>query len=159
MEKLLSQAYQVFQVEVGLHGNIFFDYSFEGYGDLATHGFLRNMWQLLRLFGARFRICDTFDIPLLWQDDRAVMEANADTGIFSQGELVRINRVCHHKKVHSTGDLIQCNGITVHPIMFLLEEGECYRDFPAQCPTTPDHGLWLVLLGHSQSLGISCVTP
>ncbi len=108
MGKLLSQAYQVFQVEVGLHGNIF-DYFFKDYGDLATYGFFRIMWQFLWLFGARFQICDTFDIPLLQQDDRAVMEVIADTGIFLQGELVRINRVCNHKKVHSIGDLIQCN--------------------------------------------------
>jgi hypothetical protein len=133
-------------VEVSLHGNIF-DYSFEDYGDLATHGFFRNMWQLLWLFGARFRICDTFDIPLLWQDDRAVMEAIADTGIFLQGELVRINRFHHHKKVHSIGNLTQCEGITVHPTMFLREEGESYRVFPAQCPTTPDHSLWLRAIG------------
>jgi hypothetical protein len=44
MRKLLNQAYQVFQVEVGLNGNIF-DYFFENYGDLATHGFFRNMWR------------------------------------------------------------------------------------------------------------------
>jgi hypothetical protein len=55
MGNLLSQAYQVFEVEVGLHGNIF-DYSFEDYGDLATHGIFRNMWQLLRLFGVWFQI-------------------------------------------------------------------------------------------------------
>jgi hypothetical protein len=61
----------------------------------------------------------TFGIPLLWQDDRAVMVAIADTSIFLQGELVRINRVRHHKKVHSIRDLTQCNGITVHHTMFL----------------------------------------
>jgi hypothetical protein len=146
MGKLLSQVYQVFQVEVGLHGNIF-DYSFENYGDLATHGFFRNMWQLLQLVGAQFRKCNTFDILLLWQEDRAAMEAIVDTGIFSQRELVRMNRFCHHKKMHSIGDMTQCNGITVHPTMFLQEEGESYRAFPAQCPTTPDHGLWLCAIG------------
>ncbi len=64
MGKLLNQAYQVFQVEVSLHSDIF-DYSFEDYGDLATHGFFRNMWQLPWLFGVRFGICNTFYIPLL----------------------------------------------------------------------------------------------
>jgi hypothetical protein len=131
MGNFLSQAYQLFQVEVGLHGNIF-DYSFEDYGDLAMYGFFGNMWQLLWLFGAWFRICNTFDILHLWQDDRAVMEAIADTGIFSQGELVQINRFHHHKMFHSIEDLTQCGGITVHPTMFLQEEGESYRDyFPA----------------------------
>ena len=49
MGKLLNQAYQVFQVEVGLNGNLF-DYSFEVYGNFATHGFFQNLWQLIRLF-------------------------------------------------------------------------------------------------------------
>jgi hypothetical protein len=31
--------------------------------------------------------------------------------------------------------------------MFLREEGESYRDFPAQRPTTRDHGLWLHAIG------------
>ncbi len=75
------------------------------------------------------------------------MEVMADTGIFLQGELVRINRVHHHKKVHSIGDLTQCNGIMVHPTMFLQEKGESYRDFPAQHPTTPEYGLWLCAIG------------
>ena len=71
MGKLLNQVYQVFQVEVGLNGNIF-DYSFEDYGDLATHGFFRNLWQLIRLYGVKFRIHATFDIPLLWEDNRSL---------------------------------------------------------------------------------------
>ncbi len=51
--KLLNQAYQVFQVEVGLHGNIF-DYFVEDCSNLATHGFFQNMWQLLKLFSVPF---------------------------------------------------------------------------------------------------------
>jgi hypothetical protein len=121
--KLLHHAYQIFQVKVGLHGNIF-DYSFDDYGDLATHGFFRNMWQLLRMFGVKFRIHDTFDIPLLRKDDHTIMDSVADTGMFSKSELVRLNRFQHHKKVHSIGDLTQCNGLTVDPVMFLWEKGE-----------------------------------
>ena len=104
MGKLLNQAYQVFQVEVGLNGNLF-DYSFEVYGNFATHGFFQNLWQLIRLFVSRFPIHDTFDIPLLCKDDRTIMELVADTGIFSRGELIRLNRYWHHKKAHSMGDL------------------------------------------------------
>ncbi len=36
-------SYQIYRVEVGLHGNIF-NYSFDDYGNLATHGFIQNMW-------------------------------------------------------------------------------------------------------------------
>jgi hypothetical protein len=44
--RMLLQAYQVFQVEVRLGGNIF-SQSFISFGRLATHGFIRNLWELL----------------------------------------------------------------------------------------------------------------
>ena len=142
MGKLFNQAYQVFQVEVGLNGNIF-DYSFKNYGDLATHGFFHNLWQLIRLYGVKFRIHATFDIPLLWEDDKTIMDLVTDTDIFSRGELVRLNRYRHYKKVHSLEDLTQCNGITVGPVMYSRDEGVSYRKFPTQRPTTADNGIWL----------------
>jgi hypothetical protein len=141
MGKRMNQDYQVFQVEAGLHCSIF-DYSFEDCGDLATHGFIWKMWQLLRLFGVQFRIHVTFDIPLFWQDDRTV-ESVAGTAILSRGDLVRMNRVRHHKKVQSIGDLTQFDRIRVDLVMFLREEGESYRGFHTQWPTAPNHGLWL----------------
>jgi hypothetical protein len=144
--KLLHHAYQIFQVKVGLHGNIF-DYSFDNYGDLATHGFFQNMWQLPRMFGVKFRIHDTFDIPLLCKDNHTIMDLVADTGIFSKSELVRLNRFQHHKKVYSIEDLTQCNGLKVDPVMFLREEGESMQDFSNQRPTAADHRLWLRAIG------------
>jgi hypothetical protein len=48
--RMLHQAYQVIQVEVSLGGNIFFR-SFEAFGRLATHGFFRNLWELLYRYG------------------------------------------------------------------------------------------------------------
>jgi hypothetical protein len=53
---------------------------------------------ILRLFGVRFRIHDTIDFPLLWEDDRTIIKLVADTSIFSWGELVRFNRYRHYKK-------------------------------------------------------------
>jgi hypothetical protein len=86
MGKLLHHSYQILQVEVGLHGNIF-DYSFDNYGTLATHGFFQNTWQLLRMFEVNFRIQNTFNIPLLCKDDCTIMDSVADTGIFSKVNL------------------------------------------------------------------------
>ena len=42
MGKMLMQAYQVFQMEVGLGGNIF-QKPFKALGHLATHGFFQNL--------------------------------------------------------------------------------------------------------------------
>ena len=52
---MLHQAYQAFQMEVGLGGNIFFR-SFVVFGQLATHGFFCNLWELLHWYGIVFRI-------------------------------------------------------------------------------------------------------
>jgi hypothetical protein len=46
---MLHQAYQVFQVEVGLGGNIF-SRSFISFGRLTTHGFFQNLWELLHTY-------------------------------------------------------------------------------------------------------------
>jgi hypothetical protein len=48
--RMLRQAYQVFQVEVGLGRNIF-SQSFLSFGRLATHGFFCNLWELLHRYG------------------------------------------------------------------------------------------------------------
>ena len=61
MGKMLMQAYQVFQMEVGLGGNIF-QKPFKALGHLATHGFFQNLWELLDLFGVFLRIHKRFDI-------------------------------------------------------------------------------------------------
>jgi hypothetical protein len=46
---MLNQAHQVFQVEVGLGGNIF-SQSFEAFGQFGTHGFFKNLWELLHRY-------------------------------------------------------------------------------------------------------------
>jgi hypothetical protein len=102
------------------------------------------MWQLLRMFGVKFRICDTFNIPLLCKDDRTIMDLVADTGIFSKSELARFKRFWPHKKVHSIGDLTQCDRIMVDPSHVPLES---IWDFPNQRPTAADHRLWLRAIG------------
>ncbi len=47
--RMLHQVFQVFQVEVGLGGNIF-SRSFISFGRLATHGFFQNLWELLHRY-------------------------------------------------------------------------------------------------------------
>jgi hypothetical protein len=74
MGNMLMQAYQVFQTEVGLGGNIFRK-PFRSLGHLATHGFFQNLWELLDLFGVSLRIHNIFNIPLLRVDDRMIMDA------------------------------------------------------------------------------------
>jgi hypothetical protein len=62
--RMLHQAYQVFQVKVGLGGNIF-SRSFISFGRLATHGFFCYLWELLHRYGVMFCLHSNYDIPLL----------------------------------------------------------------------------------------------
>ena len=114
--RMLHQAYQLFQVEVGLGGNIFAR-SFEVFGRLATHGFFRNLWELLHRYGVLFRLHANFDIPLLRSNNCTLMDAVHDTGIFTGCEVETINRYHHYKGVHCVGDMVCSNGLTIDPSM------------------------------------------
>jgi hypothetical protein len=88
--QLLAQAYGVFQIEVGLGGNIF-GQNFKKHGGLSTHGWFKNLWELLHLYSITMRINADFDIPLLRGKDRMIMDAVIETDIFSTKEIDQIN--------------------------------------------------------------------
>ena len=93
---MLAAAYLVFQNEVGIGSKVLL-WSFEKYGTLATHGFFRNLWQLLSKYSVSLRLPRDSSISVLRVNDRPQREAVVDTGIFSSAELVAINRFRHHK--------------------------------------------------------------
>ncbi len=140
--RMLHQAHQVFQVEVGLGGNIF-SQSFVAFGKFATHGFFRNLWELLHRYGVEFCVNSDFDILLLHEHDRTLMDAFHNTGIFDRHEQETHNRYWHYKGVHSIGDMLCSDSLTFYLIMLNKEAGQISRDFPLQFSTGPDHKLWL----------------
>jgi hypothetical protein len=79
-------------MEVGLGGNIF-GKCFKSLGHLASHGFFRNLWELAWMYKTVLRIHEKYDIPLLQSNDRMIMDAVYNTGIFTSKELGQINRV------------------------------------------------------------------
>ena len=116
---MLALAYLVFQNEVGIGGEVLLR-SFKKYGNLATHGFFWNLWQLLSRYVVSLRLPQDSLISMLHVNDRPLMEVLADTGIFSSAELVAINRFCHHKRVHLIGGMVCCNGLTIKPLMLTM---------------------------------------
>ena len=155
---MLAAAYLVFQNEVGIGGRILL-WSFEKYGALATHGFFRNQWQLLSKYGVSLRLPRDSSISVLCINDRPLMEAVADTSIFSSAELVAINRFCHHKRVHSIGDMVCYGGLTIKPLMFTMTKGRSSLEFPCQRPTRAQLNLWKRAVGSITILGIRLWTP
>jgi hypothetical protein len=87
------------------------------------------------------------------------MEAVADTSIFSSVGLVAINRFRHHKQVHSIGDMVCCNGLTIKPLMFTMTKGRSSLEFPRQRPTQAQLNLWKHTMGSIMISGIRLRTP
>ena len=155
---MLAAACLVFQNEVGIGGKVFL-WPFEKYGALATYGFFWNLWQLLSKYGASLRLPRDSSISMLRIDDRPLMEAVVDTSIFSTAELVAINWFRHHKRVHSIGDMVCCNGLTIKPSMFTMPEGRSSLEFSCQRPTRAQLNLWKRVVGSITISGIRLWTP
>ncbi len=101
---MLHQVYQVFQVEVGLGGNILVFQSFISFGRLTTHGFFQNLWELLHRYGVVFHLHYDFDILLLREQDRTLMDSVHNTGIFERQEQETLN---------GTGTLKGCTALGI----------------------------------------------
>ena len=124
--------------------------SFQG---LATHGFFRNLWELLECYGILFHLHADFDIPLLQERDRTLMDAVCETGIFTKHEIISINCSRHYKGVHSIGDMTYRDGLSMDPTMYTRRSGTSDRDFPLQHPTGSDHNTWLKAIGSLTQAG------
>jgi hypothetical protein len=147
MGQMLKQAYQSFQLDVGLGGNIF-DHSFEKLGKISsTYGWFCNLWELLQMFNVTLRISKEYDIPLLRVHDRMMMDAIIDTDIFTTTELIQIQRVRQYKKVSSVADIVLCDGMTIDPEMLNATPGVSCRDFAIQRPARADFKVWKRAIG------------
>ena len=138
---MLKQSYEVFQVESGLGGNIF-KRSFKDFGVLATHGFFRDLWQLCDRYDVSFRIHERFDIPLLREGSRTIMDLICDQGIWTTQELDILNRVRKFLGVHDSGDIVECDGMTVKPSILARVHSGSNRRFPVEKPISSDFRLW-----------------
>ncbi len=63
------------------------------------------------------------------------METIYNTGTFTTLEIVEINIFYHWKKVHSIGDLVLCDSLTIKLTMTTRQEGSSSREFPLQQPS------------------------
>lgn len=139
---MLKQAYEVFQVESGLGGDIF-RRSFRDFGVLATHGFFRDLWQLCDRYDVTFRIHERFDIPLLREGSRTIMDLVCDQGIWTPHELDILNRVRKFLDVHDSGNIVECDGMTVKSSVLSRVPSDSIRRLPVEKPLPSDFRLWI----------------
>ena len=98
-------------------------------------------------------VCADFDIPLLQERDRTLMNAVCETGIFTKQEIISINRTRHYKGVHSIGDMTYSNGLSMDHSMYTRRSGTSDRNIPLQHPTGSDHITWLKAKGSLTQAG------
>ena len=118
--QMLKQAFEAFQMNVGLEGNIFVR-DFSRLGDLSEDCWFKKTWELCYRFKVSIIIHECYDIPLMRSRDRAVMECFIDNGAYDITDLVVLNRGRKSTNVHSLTDILRCDGKTVDPEILRLQ--------------------------------------
>jgi hypothetical protein len=138
---ILRQGYEAFLMDVGLNGNIF-TRDFERLGQLAADGWFKTTWQLCHMFNVDLRINECHDIPLIRQNDKALMECFLDCGRYNIKQLVSLNIYRKFKQVHSLADITSCDGQSIDPKMILHIPGGSSRTFSHENPQRVRNRLW-----------------
>ena len=139
--RMLKQAYEVFQVEAGLEGNIIAK-DFRRNCCLVTHGWFKNLWELCDRYGVTFEILG-HHLPLLRAGSESIMGKAVRLSVWTTKELIRLNRVRKYKKLFDLGDATRADGITVTPCVLDTSAGESSWHFPLERPSRADFTLWL----------------
>jgi hypothetical protein len=146
IDDILAAAFLVFQMKAGIRGDIL-TRSYGSYGFLASHGFFKNLWQLLSQYGVSLRMPQSANIPLLRVDNRPLMDAVTATGIYTPAELIKINRFRHYKCVYLVADMVCCDGLTIKLSMLMMTAGASSRQFPLHQPVRSNLALWKRAVG------------
>ena len=119
-------------MDVGLDGNIS-NRSFDSLGNLAAHSWFKTLWEFCAHYSVDFSFSRDIDIPLLREDDCAIMECLINSGMFSIRQFMVLYRVRKFKKVH---------GKSIRPSMMTPTEGFSKHIYSREQPTQKDIVLW-----------------
>ena len=140
---LLKQAYEVFQVIVGLPGSIF-DWYFKELEPRATHGWFKHLWQLCRKYNVNFQMHSDFDIPLSREGDWTIMEETVKMNIYSSDQLAKINRVRKFKSVHFMANIILRDNISMnHTMLVTRTPSKSKWKSTIEKPINDDFNMWI----------------
>ena len=142
MGKMLKVAFETFQIDVGLDGNIF-TRAFDHFSPLATHGWFFDLWRLCSHFDVSLIIHEENDIPLVRERDKGLMDCFVDLGVFSTNQLCILARFRKFFAVHSIAELLCCDGSTVRKDVLSYQRGSSTRVFPFEKPLRRDLDLWI----------------
>ena len=91
MEKRLTHAYEVFQVDSGLGGNIFTQ-NITHLSKLSTEHWFYDLWRLCTHLCVSLTVQEENNTPLARDGDSALMECFIHLGIFNVNQLCVLGR-------------------------------------------------------------------
>lgn len=136
---ILREAYERLQMETGLSGNTFlWDYS--RYECLATHTWLKVLWQYLHTFGVRLDLPDV-EVPSVRERDKVIMDEV--TKVMNKSDWPAVNRVRKKLQLYFLSQLSHCDGVCVKKKLIGGKFAQpSMMDFPYEEPTASDRKLW-----------------
>jgi hypothetical protein len=155
--KMLHQAYETFQMDVGLQGNLF-TRNFDHLGHLASDCWFKKLWELCHRFNVDLSLHPSNDVPLTRTGDRALMELFYNAGCYNKVQLDILNRVRKYKCSHSVSDIVDCDGFKVKPSILTTEIGISSRRFSYEQPTGSDFTLWRAAVAQITSPSFTLTT-
>ena len=145
MGLMVRNAYETFQLDIGLHGNIF-TRSFAEFSHLSADNWFYDLWRLCDHFEVSLIIHDSHDVPLLRDGDRALMECFISLGLFSDDQLDTLARFRKYFRVYSLAELLTCDGCTVDRAFLSYHRHDSTRVYPYEKPRRKDLDLWISAL-------------
>ena len=145
MGHMLKVAFETFQIDVGLDGNIF-TRNFDHLSPLAANSWFFDLWRLCSHFQVSLVIHEENDIPLVRKRDKGLMDCFIELGVFSMDQLCILSRFRKFFAVHSIAELLCCDGATVRQDVLRYRQGRSKRVFPFEKPLCRDLELWISAL-------------
>jgi hypothetical protein len=127
-------------METGLDGNIF-THNFAKLGCLATHSWMKILWEYLAYLDITFELSDRYEVPALRANDFSIMKRLSDLG-WSAGRLVAANRVRKFKQVSRLSCVATCDGRYIRSDATSRTQGRSSRRWSIEMPTHRDFALW-----------------
>ena len=153
----LQSAYEAFQMELGLDGNIF-SRPYSKYKDLVSHSWFALLWQYATLYSVVIHMNPRHTLKPTRIGDIALIELFSRRG-YSGNLLVTLNRVRKYYRVHSLADILLADGKTLNPQFLLRRQANSTRTFSWEQPTTSDFEKWNSALRNITSASLTYPRP
>lgn len=138
----LQTSVEYMMIELGMSGQPF-HVSYEKYGELVTHCWMKTVWEKCNFYGIRVTLGDIkVDPPR--KGDKWLMRAFSEIG-FLGSELLRLNRVRLFQQVLFLSDILEAGGRYVDEAYVNPRphgENRSTYTFPVEHPADSDFELW-----------------